>query len=154
MDTAFRKKLVNGFVHDPAAAMLGGVAGNAGLFSDAGNLAVIMQMLLNKGTYGGMQFLKPATIALFTSRFNENSTNRRGLVFDKPDAIAGKNGPTAISASPATFGHIPDLRVLLPGPTPNTIWSLFFFLTGYTLLPRIKNWLTGNYRTDMMEACL
>ena len=151
MDTAFRKKLVNGFVHDPAAAMLGGVAGNAGLFSDAGNLAVIMQMLLNKGKYGGMQFFKPETVDLFTSRFNENSTNRRGLVFDKPDVIAGKNGPTAISASPATFGH--------SGFTGTAAWAdpdhdLVFIFLSNRVHPSAENkkLATGNYRTDIMEG--
>ncbi|OQA09871.1 MAG: putative periplasmic esterase [Bacteroidetes bacterium ADurb.Bin397] len=110
-----------------------------------------MQMLLNKGTYGGMQFLKPATIDLFTSRFNENSTNRRGLVFDKPDVIAGKNGPTAISASPATFGH--------SGFTGTTAWAdpkhdLVFIFLSNRVHPSAENkkLANGNYRTEMMEA--
>lgn len=105
LDTVYRKQLLRGTVHDPAAAMLGGVAGNAGVFSDASSLAVIMQMLLNYGTYGGKRYIDSATVALFTARQFATGTNRRGLFFDKPEPDAHANGPTAISASPAAFGH-------------------------------------------------
>ena len=57
-DTEFRHQLVQGYVHDPGAAMLGGVSGHAGLFSNAADLAVIMQMLIKEGSYGGKQYLK------------------------------------------------------------------------------------------------
>lgn len=105
IDTAFRKQLVQGYVHDPAAAMMGGVGGHAGVFSNAQSLAVIMQMLLNKGSYAGKQYLKPATVELFTSKAYPESNNRRGLVFDKPDLSKGVEGPSAMSASLASFGH-------------------------------------------------
>jgi beta-N-acetylhexosaminidase len=104
-DTSFRKQLVHGDVHDPAAAMLGGVSGNAGIFSDAIGVAVLMQMLLNKGTYGGRQFLKEKTISTFTYRAFPADQNRRGLLFDKPEPDITKPSPTCKSASLKTFGH-------------------------------------------------
>lgn len=105
IDTAFRKQLIKGDVHDPAAAMMGGVGGHAGVFSNAQSLAVIMQMLLNKGSYAGKQYLKPATVDLFTSKAYPESANRRGLVFDKPDLSKGVEGPSAMAASLSSFGH-------------------------------------------------
>lgn len=101
-DTIFRKQLLDGYVHDPGAAMLGGVAGHAGLFSNANDIAKLMQMLLNNGSYGGEQYLKPITVQKFTSQYNPEF--RRGLGFDKPDANP-KNSPTCASASLSTFGH-------------------------------------------------
>jgi beta-N-acetylhexosaminidase len=102
-DTIFRMQLLRGYVHDPAAAMLGGVSGNAGVFSDANDLAVIMQMLLNKGTYGGRQYFKPSTVELFTQKQFPN--NRRGLLFDKPETDPNKQSPCCLKASSLTFGH-------------------------------------------------
>jgi beta-N-acetylhexosaminidase len=102
-DTTFRHQLLQGYVHDPSAAMLGGVSGNAGLFSTANDLAVIMQMLLNKGEYGGKRFLKESTVELFTGK--QFPDNRRGLLFDKPETDSNKASPCAKSASPSTFGH-------------------------------------------------
>ena len=81
------------------------MGGHAGVFSNAQSLAVIMQMLLNKGSYAGKQYLKPATVELFTSKAYPESNNRRGLVFDKPDLSKGVEGPSAMSASLASFGH-------------------------------------------------
>lgn len=105
IDTAFRHKLVHGFVHDPAAAMMGGVAGNAGVFTNARSLAVVMQMLLNKGEYAGRRYIQASTVELFTAKAFPSSTNRRALIFDKPDVSKGLNGPSAPSASDAAFGH-------------------------------------------------
>ncbi len=102
-DTTFRRQLLQGYVHDPAAAMLGGVAGNAGLFANAQNTGVIMQMLINGGNYAGQQFLNKATIDYFTSAHFEG--NRRGFIFDKAEADITKPSPCARSASASTFGH-------------------------------------------------
>lgn len=101
----FRKQLLRGDVHDPGAALFGGVAGHAGLFSNAHDLAVIMQMLLNGGRYNDIQFIKPETITLFTTYGNPRS--RRGLGFDKPerDNAKRKDPYPAASASPLSFGH-------------------------------------------------
>jgi CubicO group peptidase (beta-lactamase class C family) len=101
-DTAFRRQLIHGFVHDPTVAMLGGVGGSAGLFSNVGDLAIIMQMLLNGGEYNGQRYITRQTIDLFTQRILPN--NRRGAGFDKPVTGAGRN-PAADSASPRSFGH-------------------------------------------------
>jgi CubicO group peptidase (beta-lactamase class C family) len=103
LDSEFRKQLIHGHVHDPAAAMLGGVSGHAGLFSNANDVAVIMQMLLNEGTYGGVRIFKETTVALFTKR--QSKEYRRGLGFDKPETFANKPTPTGKNCSPLTFGH-------------------------------------------------
>lgn len=103
-DKVFRKQLVQGYVHDPGAAMMGGVCGHAGVFSSAHDLAKLMQMYLNKGTYGGEQYIKSSTMDLFTSCPFCGEHNRRGIGFDKPD-LSIKNGPTCLCVSPKTFGH-------------------------------------------------
>lgn len=101
-DKLFRKSLLIGTVHDQGAAMAGGVAGHAGLFSDANDLAKLGQMLLQGGTYGGYQFYKPETVQMFTQQQFE--TSRRGLGWDKPTQSSA-SGPTSLYASPKTFGH-------------------------------------------------
>ena len=103
VDTVWRKRTVQGTVHDEIAAMMGGVSGHAGLFATANDLAVLMQMLLSNGEYGGIHFLKPETVRLFTSQQFEN--NRRGLVFDKPVIDTTLNGTPSKMASRASFGH-------------------------------------------------
>lgn len=107
-DTVFRKVLVRGTVHDPGAALMGGVAGHAGLFSDANDLAIVMQMLLNGGTYAGRRYLSEKTIATFTAcrycKGDPRTDNRRGLGWDRPQA-AGTAGPASDSASSASYGH-------------------------------------------------
>ena len=104
-DKLFRKQLIQGDVHDPAAAMMGGVAGHAGLFSNASDLATLMQMLLNKGEYGGHKYLESSTIEEFTRTQFPQNNNRRGLGFDKAEADPAKPSPTCKSASPRTFDH-------------------------------------------------
>ncbi|MEO0341048.1 MAG: serine hydrolase, partial [Bacteroidota bacterium] len=99
-DEKWRQQQVHGFVHDEAAALLGGVAGHAGLFANAEDLAVIMQMLLNGGNYAGQQFLKPETINLFT---DDGYGNHRGLIFDKRHS-SNRSG-RAYDLSSAAFGH-------------------------------------------------
>lgn len=101
----FRRQMIRGDVHDPGAAMFGGVAGHAGLFSDAYDLALLEQMLLNGGTLNGQTFLKKSTIDFFTAYHSDIS--RRGLGFDKPekDNAHRKEPYPCLSASPETFGH-------------------------------------------------
>jgi beta-glucosidase-like glycosyl hydrolase/CubicO group peptidase (beta-lactamase class C family) len=105
LEPIFRKQLIRGDVHDPGAAMFGGVAGHAGLFSDAYDLAILEQMLLNGGTLNGQVFLKKSTIDFFTGYHSDIS--RRGLGFDKPekDNARRKEAYPCLSASPLTFGH-------------------------------------------------
>ena len=104
-DKVFRKQLLHGYVHDPGAAMLGGVCGHAGVFSTAGDLAKLMQMYLNGGEYGGKKYFDQETIKLFTtSPFLENN-NRRALGFDKPQMNYDLAGPTCQCVSAESFGH-------------------------------------------------
>lgn len=101
----FRKQLIHGHVHDPGAAMLGGISGHAGLFSDAADVAVIMQMLLQKGFYGGRQYIRQETVEEFTKQQFPLNDNRRGIGFDKPNTDGPDNGPACNLVSPSSFGH-------------------------------------------------
>lgn len=110
-DQIFRKQLIHGYVHDPGAAMLGGVGGHAGLFANANDLGKLMQMYLQKGTYAGKQYLKPEVIEEYTNcQYCEDSIpkkvneNRRGAGFDKP-ALHGEPGPTCDCISFESYGH-------------------------------------------------
>jgi hypothetical protein len=103
IDSVFRKQMIKGYVHDPGAAMLGGVSGHAGLFANSNDVAIIMQMLLNKGFYGNNRVLKASTIELFTNKYCKKS--RRGLGFDKPETDPLKDSPTSKMCSEKTFGH-------------------------------------------------
>jgi len=148
-DIEYRKQLIRGFVHDPASAMLGGATGHAGVFSNAQSLAIIMQMLLNDGEYGGKKYFKYETIDLFTSQIYPGTPNRRGLLFDKPDENT-KNTPTAKSASCLTFGHT--------GFTGTCAWAdplndlVFIFLSNRVNPSAANNKLAKqNIRTDIME---
>lgn len=104
-DVIFRRQLVHGHVHDPGTAMIGGVGGHAGLFSNANDLAKLMQLYLQEGEYGGVRYFSAETVSRFTSAPNSNNGNRRGVGFDKPERNPSRNGPTAKSASPESFGH-------------------------------------------------
>ncbi len=103
-DSYFRNQLVHGYVHDMGAAMLGGVGGHAGLFANANDVAKIMQMYLQEGTYGGVQYFKPETVQKFNKRYYANKRNRRGLGFDKPQ-INPREKPTCGCVSDNSFGH-------------------------------------------------
>jgi beta-N-acetylhexosaminidase len=104
-EMVFRNRIIRGSVHDPGAAMLGGVAGHAGLFSDAYDLAAVMQLLLNGGTFHGHRYLQKETVDLFTAYHSKVS--RRGYGFDKPekDNEKRKEPYPSLCASPLTFGH-------------------------------------------------
>lgn len=105
-DTCFRMQLLRGDVHDQAAALMGGVAGHAGLFANARDLAVMMQLLLDEGYANNRQFLSSYTIKKFTSAPFKDNMNRRGIGFDKPEV-----DPTVPYYTPAkqssmkSFGH-------------------------------------------------
>jgi len=105
MDTEFRQQLIRGYVHDPGAAMMGGISGHAGLFSNSFDLAVIMQLLVQKGVYGGRQYFSEATFEEFTRYQYPGSGNRRGAGFDKPLLHYKSNGPACAQASYDSFGH-------------------------------------------------
>jgi CubicO group peptidase (beta-lactamase class C family) len=97
----WRRQLLQGYVHDPTAALMGGVAGNAGLFSNANDMAIVYQMLLNGGEYGGKRYFEESTVKLFTEKANNG---HRGLGFNKPSPGA-KKGIIAPDAPMASFGH-------------------------------------------------
>jgi CubicO group peptidase (beta-lactamase class C family) len=97
-DNWFRSMLVQGYVNDPGAAMAGGVQGHAGLFSNANDLAIIYQMLLNKGTYGDHKYFDSATVKIFTSR--QSKTSWRGLGFDRAQKTSATD-----KRSEQAFGH-------------------------------------------------
>jgi beta-glucosidase-like glycosyl hydrolase/CubicO group peptidase (beta-lactamase class C family) len=104
-DSLFRKTLIHGKVHDEGAALLEGISGHAGLFGNANDLAKLMQMYLQKGYYGGQQFIQESTIKQWTSYpFSATENARRGVGFDKVDR--NKAGiSAAASASAESFGH-------------------------------------------------
>ncbi|NJC25967.1 glycoside hydrolase family 3 N-terminal domain-containing protein [Neolewinella antarctica] len=112
-DTYFRMATVQGNVHDMGAAMLGGVSGHAGLFGSARDLATIFQMLLQEGNYGGVQYLRPETVRLFTQRYAGET--RRALGFDMKQLDEDKNLNMAPQASDRAFGHL--------GFTGICVWS-------------------------------
>ena len=101
-DGVFRRQTLRGHVHDQGAAMMGGVAGHAGLFSNAQDLAAVMQMLMDGGVYGGKRYVESSTVGMFNTR--HFAGNRRGLGFDKPTFTPG-HGSTCGAASSNSFGH-------------------------------------------------
>lgn len=142
-DTYFRIQKVHGHVHDMGSAMLGGVSGHAGLFSNAYELATIMQMLLNGGYYGDQQFLKPETIRLFTSRHPRSS--RRGIGFDMRDLSKDKNLNVSEKCSPRTFGHT-GFTGTYAFVDPD--YNLVFIMLANRTFPSMNNkkYIRGDYR--------
>lgn len=135
-DTYFRKTLLQGYVHDQGAAMAGGVSGHAGLFADANDLAILYQMVLNRGTYGGTSYLSPATVDLFTSR--QSDVSRRGIGFDRWDPEVSKHYPSEF-ASPQTYGHT--------GYTGTCIWvdpkyNLIYIFLSNRVYPQVTDKLS------------
>lgn len=102
-DGFLRKQLVRGYVHDEGAAFMGGISGNAGLFSSANDLAKLYQMLLNGGEYGSERYLSEKTCKIFTQ--TKSGISRRGLGWDKPDGRAGRYSPCSYSTPVSTYGH-------------------------------------------------
>jgi CubicO group peptidase (beta-lactamase class C family) len=101
-DQVYRHALLDGYVHDPTAALMGGVAGHAGLFASANDVAILYQMMLDRGSYGGVQYIKPETVDLFTAK--QSDVSRRGLGFDRWDPLIDHHYPSQL-ASPQTYGH-------------------------------------------------
>jgi CubicO group peptidase (beta-lactamase class C family) len=151
-DQIFRKELLQGFVHDETAALMGGISGNAGLFSTANDLAKLMQLFLQNGFYGGKQYIDSTTVRLFTKTQFPNSENRRALGFDKPlKGPNGKNKFPAADASQLSFGHT--------GFTGTFVWAdpenqtLFIFLSNRVYPTRRNSAInTLNIRTEMHQA--
>jgi CubicO group peptidase (beta-lactamase class C family) len=147
-DKLFRKRLLVGYVHDQGAAMHGGIAGHAGLFSNANDLAKMGQLWLNGGSYGGVQFLNDETLKAFTQKQYEGS--RRGLGWDRP-TISDWNGPTTLHASAKTFGHT--------GFTGTCVWvdpevNLVYVFLANRVYPDMTNnkILNANIRPRIQEV--
>lgn len=113
-DTYFRHQLLRGYVHDMGAAMMGDVSGNAGLYSNANDVAKMMQMYLQKGSYGGKRYFKAKTLETFNQRYYEKDSVRRGLGFDKPQL-----NPEVL----ATCGCVSDKSFGHSGFTGNFAWA-------------------------------
>lgn len=148
-DDYFRYTTVQGYVHDMGAAMQGGVGGHAGIFSNANDLAKIMQMYLQKGFYGGKRYFKPQTLDDFNTCYYCEMKNRRGVGFDKPQLE--EEGPTCGCVSMNSFGH--------SGFTGTYAWAdpdldiVYIFLSNRTY-PKAKNnlLLKHDIRTRIQRA--
>lgn len=148
-DNYFRHRRIQGYVHDMGAAMLNQATGHAGLFATASDLAVLFQMLLNGGSYGGRQFLKPETIYQYTTRCA--TCTRRGIGFDMPELKKGAKPNLSTFASKNTFGHL--------GFTGNSAWAdpenelVFIFLSNRTYPSMFRQkFVEINIRDVAMDA--
>ncbi|MNG57427.1 putative penicillin-binding protein PbpX [compost metagenome] len=146
-DTSFRKTLLEGYVHDQGAAMAGGIAGHAGLFATANDLAIYGQLLLNRGEYGGERYFKTETIDLFTSK--QSATSRRGLGFDRWDPNPKNEYPSKLANS-TVFGHT--------GYTGTCIWvdpqnQLIYIFLSNRVHPQVSTKLLDlNIRSRIQDA--
>ncbi len=148
-DPYFRQRLVRGYVHDPGAAMFGGVAGHAGLFSNAYEIGILMELVLNNGTINGKRLISASTINLFTTY--QSKISRRGLGFDKAemDNAKKKDGYPTPNTSKLAFGHT--------GFTGTCAWAdpengIVFVLLANRVHPTAKNTFGDlNVRGKVME---
>jgi len=148
-DQIFRRQQLRGTVHDQGAALLGGVAGHAGLFGTAQDVASMMQLFLQGGRWNGYQFVEPETIKAFSACYACDEGNRRGLGFDRPQTSGP--GPTCGCVSPLSFGHT--------GFTGTFAWAdpetgiVLVFLSN-RVYPHANNPLLGqlDIRTRIQEA--
>lgn len=133
VDTYFRHQVIQGYVHDMAAAMEGGIAGHAGIFSNAMDVAKMMQLFLQKGNYGNKHYFSEQTFDAFNTCYYKDKGVQRGLGFDKR---TGKDGPTCGCVSESSFGHT--------GFTGNIAWVdpeteiVYVFLSNRTY-PEVMN---------------
>ncbi|MBU2637084.1 MAG: serine hydrolase, partial [Bacteroidetes bacterium] len=146
-DTVWRKKLVQGAVHDETAALLGGVSGHAGLFSTATDLAIFVQMILNGGSYGGVQYIKPEPIKLFTER--PNMKMQRGLGWDFKTLNGYSSAGNLFGQK--SFGHT--------GFTGTSIWvdperNLFVIFLTNRVHPTRANTKISKLRSDLHDAVI
>lgn len=148
IDDYYRYQEVHGYVHDMGAAMQNGVGGHAGIFSNANDVAKIMQLFLQKGFYGGKRYFKPDTVDEFNTCYFCDKDNRRGIGFDKPQL--GDEGPTCGCVSMTSFGH--------SGFTGTYAWAdpeeeiVYVFLANRTYPKADSNLLLKeNIRTDIQR---
>lgn len=148
-DEAIRKQLLTGYVHDEVAAWSGGVEGNAGLFSNASDLAKILQLFLDEGQLEGKQIISKETIKLFTT--TKSPKTRRGLGFDKPDKANPDKSPCAEEVPASVFGHT--------GYTGTCFWvdptnkMIYIFLSNRVNPSRTNGLLMSeSYRTKIQSV--
>ena len=147
-DNYFRNQLLKGYVHDPGAAMQDGLGGHAGLFSNANDLAKLLQMYLNEGEYGDEKYFSKSTIRYFTSYQFPPKINRRGIGFDKPSL--DDDGPSSNLASKLSYGH--------SGFTGTLVWNdpkydLIYIFLSNRIHPNAENDLLikNNVRTEIQD---
>ena len=154
-DSTYRKRLVHGSVHDESAAVFGGIAGNAGLFASANDLAKLVQMYVQYGTYGGKQYLKRSTLEEFNRVQFPQNNNRRGLGFDKPaidnQKLDKEKAYPCVGSSPQSFGHF--------GFTGTFFWAdpsnglVYIFLSNRVYPTRENSKISDlNVRTEILRV--
>jgi CubicO group peptidase (beta-lactamase class C family) len=147
-DRYFRQQRIQGYVHDMGAAMLGGVSGHAGLFSNANDLAKIFQLFLNGGSYFSKQYIRPETVNTWTIRYP--GSTRRGIAFDMKELDPKATGNMSEKAGPNTFGHTGFTGICAwADPDQNLI---FIFCSNRTY-PTMENnkLISGNYRPRLQS---
>ena len=150
-DKLYRKTVVEGYVHDPTAALLGGIAGHAGLFSTAEDLAKMLQMYLNKGSYGGEYFFSPATVEKFTCANTIFPQNRRGFGFDKPEPDTTKSSPVCKEAPLCSYGHTGFTGIIAWCDPKNDL--IYIFMSNRTYPNEFDSKLSKlNIRTQIQEV--
>jgi CubicO group peptidase (beta-lactamase class C family) len=150
VDDYYRYQTIQGYVHDMGAAMLGGIGGHAGLFSNANDVAKIMQMYLQDGFYGGKRYLKPETIQKFNHQYYAKMEVRKGIGFDKPQ-IKESEKATCGCVSKSSFGH--------SGFTGTFTWAdpasgiVYVFLSNRTFpTAENKKLVNSNIRTEIQKV--
>ena len=141
IDSYFRCQELTGYVHDMSCAMLGGVSGHAGLFSDAEDMATLFQMLMNGGEYGGVRYLDPDLLKLFTTRYG--TSTRRGIGFDMKELDLEKNVLTSHLASDDTYGHTGFTGICVWNDPENKL--VYVFLSNRTY-PTMRNSKLTNHK--------
>ena len=148
-DDFFRHSKLHGYVHDEGAAMLGGISGHAGLFSNAYEVAIVLQAMIQKGSYNNQRLFSENSFNTFNYCYYCDNDNRSGVGFDKPQ-VEGKHGSTFGGVSMNSFGHY--------GYTGSIAWAdpdeeiIFIFLSNRTYPTRENTLLqTSNIRTRAQE---
>ena len=149
LDTLFRKTHVRGTVHDPGAAMMGGVSGHAGLFSDAHDLALLMEVLRHGGTRKGLCLVQPSTWAEFNQRAFPEEDNRRGIGWDKP-GLNPDTGASGDAGSWSSFGHS-GFTGTLAWSDPEGEWTVVFLSNRINPDPENRTLISEDIRTKALS---
>ena len=148
-DNYFRNQVIQGYVHDMGAAMIGGVSGHAGLFSNSYEIGIIMQMLLNGGYYGGISYFKPKTVLEFTTRYSKST--RRGIGFDMKELDPNRHENMSNLASNSTFGHLGFTGTCAFADPENNLVYVFISNRTYPSMENNK-FINKNYRPRVQSV--